>query len=130
VPRHVVLGETCMVPRRDADVPTGQSDDEMLEIMLGLNGARVIDAVSEPEVFRAVIETRDETAACPSCGTLADEDGRRVLEQVDPLEAFGRTVVFEWHVRRWRCSSECGEQPWEETLPAVGSAQRRKGVEH
>jgi hypothetical protein len=124
MPGPILLGETCSVPRRDADVPKGQSDDEMLEIMLGLNGARVIDAVSEPEVFRAVIETRDEISACPSCGTLAVADGRRVLELVDPLQAFGRTVVFEWHVRRWRCSAACGEQPWEESLPPVGSAQR------
>lgn len=130
MPRHDDVGETCCVPRRDVDVPTGQSDNEMLEIMLGLNGARVIDAVSKPEVFRAVIETRDETSACPSCGTLAVADGRRVLEHVDPLEAFGRTVVFEWHVRRWRCPAACGELSWEETLPPVGSAQRGKGVEH
>jgi hypothetical protein len=101
-----------------------QDGDEMLEVMLGVRGVHVIGAVSETTVFRAVVETLISEASCPSCGGDAVEDGRIVRDQVDPEEAFGRTVVFEWHVRRWRCENGCGQVPWEESLPAVGSAQR------
>ena len=95
----------------------------MMEVLLGVRGVRVIGAVSEPEVFRAVVETRVEEARCPRCGADAVEDGRVVRDHLDPEEAFGRAVVFEWHVRRWWCPRTCGQEPWEESLPEVGSAQ-------
>lgn len=101
-----------------------QDDTEMMEVLLGVRGVHVIGAKNEPGGFRALIETRAETGTCPTCGADAVEDGRVVREHVDPEEHFGRRVVFEWHVRRWRCSVACGQEPWEESLPAVGSAQR------
>ena len=96
----------------------------MMEVLLGVRGVHVIGAKNEPGGFRALIETRAETGTCPTCGADAVEDGRVVREHVDPEEHFGRRVVFEWLVRRWRCSVACGQEPWEESLPAVGSAQR------
>lgn len=107
----------------------GKQDDdtEMMEVLLGVRSVHVIGAVNEPEGFRALIETKVEDATCPSCGAIALEDGRVVRDQVDPEENFGRRVVFEWHVRRWRCTQSCGQDPWEEPLPAVGSAQRGQG---
>ena len=43
---------------------------------------------------------------------------------------FGREVVFEWHVKRWRCPNQrCETDTWDEELPPVGSAQWRQGAE-
>jgi hypothetical protein len=100
-----------------------QDPMQVLETLLGVKGVHVIGMVSKPGSVRAVIETLEDEVVCSECGTSAEPAGRPVREIVD-LPAFGRTVIFEWHVRRWRCvNPECPTRTWEEELPPVGSAQ-------
>ena len=101
----------------------------MVEIMLGVRGVHLIGVDDEVEVVRAVVETLAHEVVCPQCATpavLFDRPTRDVVDQ--PM--FGRDVVFEWHVKRWRCPNDrCQTNTWDEELPPVGSAQRREGAE-
>ena len=95
-----------------------------METLLGVRGIHVIGVDDELKVFRAVIETINNEASCPQCGTLAELFDRPVQEFHDE-PSFGREMVFEWHVKRWRCpNSRCETDTWDEELPPVGSTQR------
>ena len=110
--------------------PSGQSQLEMMNMMLGTEDVHFIGLEPKHRSHRVHVETIDEEAVCPTCGTPADPVGRPVRELVDPERYFGKVVIFVWHARRWRCPSpECATTTFEDELPPVGSArnaQRRK----
>ncbi len=115
-----------MEPEHDETEYPRQDPTQVMEILLGVKGVCVIGMVSKSRSLRVVIETLDDEVLCSQCGMTAEPVGRPVREIVD-LPAFGRTVIFEWHVRRWRCvNPECPTDTWDEELPPVGSAQWRQ----
>ena len=112
-----------MEPEHDKTEHFRQDPAQVMETLLGVNGVHVIGMVSKSRSVRAVIETIDDEVGCSECATNAEPAGRPVREIVD-LPAFGRTVIFEWHARRWRCVNlRCPTDTWDEELPPVGSAQ-------
>ena len=115
-------------PRKISDLQE-QSPQEMMETMLGVGGVHVIGIDDEVKVVRAVIETLNNQAVCRQCNTTAELFDRPTRDVPDePM--FGREVVFEWHVKRWRCANHlCETDTWDEELPPVGSAQWRQGRE-
>ena len=114
----------------EGEGPSGQSQLEMMNMMLGTEDVHFIGLEPKHRSHLVHVETVDEEAACPTCGTPADPVGRPVRELVDPERFFGKVVIFVWHARRWRCPiPECGTTTFEDELPPVGSArnaQRRK----
>ena len=114
--------------RRGSDLPE-QSPQEMMEKMLGVRGVHAIGIDDEVKVVRAVIETLANHAVCPQCATPAELFDRPTRDVADE-PFFGREVVFEWHVKRWRCPNHrCETDTWDEELPPVGSAQWHQGRE-
>jgi len=110
----------------DADF-SGQSQTEMRDMMLGTDTVHVIGLEPKHRSHRVLIETFDEEASCPECGTTGVPAGRPVREVVDPEPFFDKVVVFVWHARRWRCPNpECATATFEDELPAVGSARQRQ----
>ena len=115
-------------PRKHPDLPE-QSPQEMMETMLGVRDVHVIGIDVELVVLRAVVETVTNEAVCPQCATPAELFDRPTLDVADE-QIFGREVVFEWHVKRWRCPNHrCETDTWDEKLPPVGLAQWRQGRE-
>jgi len=114
----------------EGEGPSGQSQLEMMNMMLGTEDVHFIGLEPKHRSHRVHVETVDEEAACPTCGSPAVRVGRPVREVVDPERFFGKVVIFVWHARRWRCPNpECGTTTFEDELPPVGSArnaQRRK----
>ena len=109
-------------PRKSVDLPQ-QSPEEIRDIMLGTHGIHVIGVDDELRVVRVVIETFNKEAVCPSCNATAVLFDRPVRELHD-LPAFGRDLIFEWHLKRWQCPNyRCDGDQWDEELPPVGSAQ-------
>ena len=114
----------------EGDGPSGQSQLEMMNMMLGTEDVHFIGLEPKHRSQRVHVETIDEEAVCLTCGSAADSAGRPVRELVDPEPFFGKVVIFVWHARRWRCPNpECIVTTFEDELPPVGSArnaQRRK----
>jgi len=114
----------------EGEVPTGQSQLEIMNVMLGTEDVHFIGLEPKHRSHRVLIETFDAEASCPACGQEAEPVGRPVRELVDPERLFGKVVIFVWHARRWRCANpECAATTFEDELPPVGSArhaQRRQ----
>ena len=108
----------------EGEGPSGQSQLEMMNMMLGTEDVHFIGLEPKHRSHRVHVETVDEEAACPICGAPADPVGRPVRELVDPERFFGKVVIFVWHARRWRCPNpECVTTTFEDELPPVGSAR-------
>lgn len=115
-------------PRKISDLPE-QSSQEMMEMMLGVRGVHVIGIDDEVKVLRVVVETTANEVACPQCASSAELFDRPTRD-VAGEPVFGRELVFEWHVKRWRCPNHrCETDTWDEELPLVGSAQWREARE-
>jgi hypothetical protein len=89
-------------PEMPSDVTT--DEDEMLKILIPIDGVRFLDVDSKFRSVRVSLETLETGAPCPSCAGPCVLDGRLVREHVAELDAFGKTCIFEWHARRWRCA--------------------------
>ncbi len=76
-----------MEPEHDKTEYPGQDPTQVMEILLGVKGVRVIGMVSKSRSLRAVIETLDDEVLCSQCGVTAEPVGRPVREMVD-LPAF------------------------------------------
>ena len=126
----MVCGQNLRMESKPEDNEyVAQDPTEIMEILLGVKGVHLIGVESKHSSFRAVIETLDDEVTCSNCATTAEPAGRPLREIVDQ-QAFGRTVIFQWHVRGWRCANpNCPTDKWDEEMPVVGSAQwaqRRK----
>ena len=95
-----------------------------MNVMLGTENVHVLGVEPKHSSHRVLVETVEEEATCPTCGSPADPSGRPVRELVDPERLFGKVVIFVWHGRRWRCpNSECATTTFEDELPPLGSAR-------
>lgn len=94
---------------------------EVSQVMLGLAGFRVIQAVEVAGELELVIETEPGPAGCPSCGVVAVGHGRLAVSHRDvPLG--GRPTVLVWRKRRWRCPEpSCPQATWVESSPLLPS---------
>ncbi len=114
----------------EGDGPGGQSQLEIMNVMLGTEGVHVIGIEPTHSSHRVFVETVEDEAMCPTCGSPSVPSGRPVRELVDPEPLFGKMIIFVWHGRRWRCPNpDCATTTFEDELPPVGSArhtQRRK----
>jgi hypothetical protein len=78
----------------EGDGPSGQSQFEIMNVMLGTEDVHVIGLEPKHRSHRVLIETFDEEAACPTCGSPGEPTGRPVRELVDPERLFGKVVIF------------------------------------
>lgn len=89
------------------------------DVVLGLEGFRVLEARQVDGEVELVAETTAERAWCATCGARAASKGRsRVL--VRDADAFGKPARLRWVKRRWRCpEAACPAATWTEQHPAV-----------
>ncbi len=64
-----------MEPEHDKTGYSRQDPTQVMEILLGVKGVRVIDMVSKPRSLRALIETLDDEVLCFQCGMTAAPAG-------------------------------------------------------
>lgn len=116
----------------DEETPAMADGTGLAELLLGLDGFRVIE-VTESDVEVVIdVETVVDVAGCGGCGTRAESQDRMAV-QIRDLACFGRPARLVWRKRRWRCvEADCGAKTWTETSPHVSSRTvltRRAGVE-
>ena len=79
---------------------------KMLELVVGMPGTRILG-----------VESAEDEAVCPRCGTQAELLSTKTEEKVD-LPVMGVPSRFLVKRRRWRCPSEqCPETKWLEPDP-------------
>jgi transposase len=104
----------------------------LAEVLLGLPGFRVLDAVEDPEELVITIESTAVVVCCWRCGVRAQAHDRMPVEVRD-LACFGRPARLVWRKRRWRCRDrDCGAKTWTEASPEFdvqAVLTRRAGVE-
>jgi transposase len=104
----------------------------LVEVLLGLDGFRVLDAIEELHELVVTIETDAELVGCTTCGVRAEAHDRMPVEIRD-LACFGRPARLVWHKRRWRCvEPACEAKTWtehSEHIDAQAVITRRAGRE-
>ena len=104
----------------------------LVEVLLGLDGFRVLDAVETADELVVTIETDAELVGCASCGVRAEAHDRMPVEIRD-LACFGRPARLVWRKRRWRCvEPACDAKTWTEVSDHVDTQAvitRRAGME-
>ena len=103
----------------EGEVPDMADATGVAEVMLGLPGFRVIDAVESDDELVVTVETTPAPIGCPGCGVVAASHNRMPVEYRD-LPAFGRPVRLVWHKRRFRCAETgCAMCTWTEVSEAL-----------
>lgn len=93
----------------------------LAEVLLGLDGFRVVSATEMPDELVIEIETTAEVVGCSTCGQRAESQDRVEVEVRD-LPCFGRAARLVWRKRRWRCrDGDCPARTWTETSPHCSS---------
>jgi transposase len=104
----------------------------LAELLLGLDGFRVLTVEETPDELVVEIETMAVVVGCSECGTRAEAHERMSVEIRD-LACFGRPCRLVWHKRRWRCvETDCTIKTWTETSVHASSRvllTRRAGLE-
>ena len=104
----------------------------MAEVLLGLEGFRVLGVVETDAEVVIRVETLPGLVGCIGCGVQATAHDRMEVEYRD-LAVFGRPARLVWLKRRWRCEeSLCDSKTWSETSPWFSSRcllTNRAGVE-
>ena len=84
------------------------------EVMLGLPGFRVLEALEGDSELVLSTETLPEPVACPGCAGAGVVHERAPVEYRD-LPAYGRPVRLIWRKRRYRCCDHhCDLRTWTE----------------
>ena len=106
--------------------------NRMVDLLVGLDGMTVLDAVDGDDELVVRVESTTTTAWCRTCGERAVAQDRTEREVRD-LSCFGRPVRLVVRQRRWRCPrSWCAAKTWTEQLEvfcATAALSRRAGVE-
>jgi len=90
---------------------------KMLELVVGMPGTRILGVEATPELIRIELESTEDEATCPRCGTKAELLSIKSEEKVD-LPVMGVPSRFVVNRRRWRSPSEqCPETTWLEPDP-------------
>ncbi|MCC6498117.1 MAG: ISL3 family transposase [Propionibacteriaceae bacterium] len=102
------------------------------EVMLGLPGFQVLEAVEAGAELVLTVETVPTAIVCPGCGGAAVSHDRAPVEYRD-LPCFGRPVRLVWRKRRHRCPhGHCDLGTWTETRDELATRcllTRRAAVE-
>jgi transposase len=87
--------------------------------LLGLDGFVAGAQVERDGEVWILVETTDDGAGCPLCGTKAVGNGRRIVKVRD-LPAGDRPVVLVWAKRTWCCAApECEVRCFSEETDAI-----------
>jgi transposase len=104
----------------------------LAEVLLGLPGFRLLDAVETEVEVIVTVETTAEFTGCRRCGVRAEAQDRRRVHIRD-LPCFGRPARLVWIKRRWRCPDpDCEARTWTEHsdhVDAQAVLTRRAGAE-
>jgi hypothetical protein len=76
--------------------------DRMAAAMLGIPGARIVEARETNDTLDLLIDTEERVVRCPSCGGAVEPAGQG-LEDLVPSSAGGRVARVTWRRRQWRC---------------------------
>ena len=77
----------------------------MMEALLGIPNVHVLSLEEDKAGLRVVVETKEESALCPSCSQPAVPAGRRLVELDSAKPFFGRALHLTWRTRGWSCSN-------------------------
>ena len=104
----------------------------LAEMLLGLDGFRVLEVLEEPDELVVTVETTASVTGCSACGTRAVAHERMPIPLRD-LACFGRPTRLVWIKRRWRCPERaCAAKTWTEHSDHVDAQvvlTRRAGAE-
>jgi transposase len=104
----------------------------LAEVLLGLPGFRVLDAVETEVEVIVTVETTADFTGCGRCGVRAEAQDRMPVHLRD-LPCFGRPARLVWNKRRWRCPDpDCAARTWTESsvhIDAQVVLTRRAGME-
>jgi len=102
------------------------------EVLLGLDGYRVLEVIKTDAEVVIEIETTADRVGCSRCGLRATAQDRMPVECRD-LPAFGRPARLMWAKRRWRCEEPaCDAKTWTEASKQFSARcvlTNRAGVE-
>ena len=93
--------------------------------MLGIGDARVLGVSEDEDGLFVEVETELDIAQvrCPGCSLAVVLDGVDEVERPGPGQFFGRSVMFSWRVRRFRCTNHsCAVETFLEEVPKVRPA--------
>ncbi len=94
------------------------SVDDRADLLVGLDGFRVLDVVVGAEL-EVTVETDADRVGCPTCGVIAWLHDRRE-HVVRDMAVAGRPVVLVWRKRVWRCRERlCETVTWSERSPEI-----------
>jgi hypothetical protein len=106
---------------KNIETPARVDGTGLAELLLGLDGFRVLAVAEAPAEVVIEVETTAERVGCPGCGVRAEAQDRLTVEIRD-LPCFGRPARLVWRKRRWRClESLCGTKTWTETSEHVST---------
>jgi transposase len=116
----------------DEETPDVSDGTGLVEVLLGLAGFRVLEAVESSDEVVVTIESTLDLVGCASCGVRAEAHDRMPVEIRD-LPCFGRPARLVWRKRRWRCvEPACDAKTWtehSEHVDAQAVITRRAGME-
>jgi transposase len=104
----------------------------LVEVLLGLDGFRVLAVNESVDELVITIETDADLVGCARCGVRAEAQDRMPIAIRD-LACFGRPARLVWNKRRWRCVEQaCDAKTWtehSEHVDAQAVITRRAGME-
>ncbi|MFI9735961.1 ISL3 family transposase [Nocardia sp. NPDC052278] len=92
-----------------------------------LDGLQIDGMTSVGHRVNLDVRTRDETVACPDCGTFSRRVHSRYRRRLSDTAITGREVVIRLRVRRLFCgNSGCGRRTFAEQVPGLAGRHARR----